>query len=123
MNDHTNAPPTAENLTPLQRKLAAYKAKHDGTESFTLPETGVVVEFPRFRFHGMILASHKEAGNDPAMVQVVYATRYCTFDGESITVDQFMREFPDDDTAALIRKLFSTATVTVVGEDGKPRPT
>lgn len=108
-----------ETVSPLIAKLQAHKAANAGTDTLTLPVTGIVATFPRFRAHGLIMRAARHAKGDAQKMQVVYIAQNVLFDGEKLRLDQIEELLPDDDSAALIRCLF-------VGDEdaeGNGRPT
>lgn len=104
MNDQTPEP-IADRTSVIDR-LKAHKAAHDGQEAMTLPKTGIVATFPAFRPHGLIMRAAKVAGNDAQKMQVVYIAQNVRFDGEKLTLSDIEDLVPDDDSAALIKRLF-----------------
>lgn len=99
-----------ENPAPsgVKARLLAHKQANDGTESFTLPVTGVAVTFPKFRPHGLIMRAGRIAGQDVQKLQAVYVVQNCRFDGEKLTLADFEDLVPDDDSSALIKRLFAS---------------
>jgi hypothetical protein len=103
----------------VKAKLLAHKHANSGTDSFALPVTGIDVTFPKFRPHGLIMRAGRIAGQDVQKLQAVYVVQNCRFDGEKLTLADFEDLVPDDDSAALIKRLFATDDdADDVGADG-----
>jgi len=102
------AKPEEKAPSGVKAKLLAHKQANSGTDSFALPVTGIDVTFPKFRPHGLIMRAGRIAGQDVQKLQAVYVVQNCRFDGEKLTLADFEDLVPDDDSAALIKRLFAT---------------
>ena len=90
----------------VRAKLQAYKDAHQGTDTVTLPKTGIEVTFPMFRPHELMMKAAALAKRNAQRMQLIYIQQNCLFDGEKLTVSDIEKLVPDDDTAVLIKKFF-----------------
>jgi hypothetical protein len=95
--DQTDAAADMAGDSPLIAKLKKQKAKKAGESHTTLPETGIVVTWPKFQSHGAWMKAMRLARKDFAKATNFYLTGICTFDGEKMTVTDFVALIPSND--------------------------
>nr|WP_321527032.1 hypothetical protein [uncultured Cohaesibacter sp.] len=89
-------------------KLKSYRSANEGDARFTLPETGVVVSFPKFRKHGVWASALRLAKNKLGKAQILYICRICLFDGEKLTEADFREYIPMSDANELLAEIFGS---------------
>ncbi|SDR15518.1 hypothetical protein [Pseudovibrio sp. Tun.PSC04-5.I4] len=92
--------------TGVVAKLKAHRDANQGTARFTLPETGVVVVYPKFRRHGDWTRSLRLAKNKIGKAQILYLCKIATFDGEKLTEADFNTYIPMNDANELLGEVF-----------------
>ena len=83
--------------SPLITKLKKQKAAKVGDNQTTLPETGIVVTWPKFQSHGAWMKALRLAKKDFSKATNFYLTGVCKFDGEKMTVTDFVTLIPSND--------------------------
>ncbi|SNY91455.1 hypothetical protein SAMN04515647_1676 [Cohaesibacter sp. ES.047] len=89
-------------------KLKNYRASNEGDATFTLPETGVTVSYPKFRKHGVWASALRIAKNKLGKAQILYVCRICLFDGEKLTEADFREYIPMSDANELLAEIFGS---------------
>lgn len=87
-------------------KLKSYRESHDGRNQFTLPKTGVKVDYPEFINHGEMSRCMRMAKNDAIRAQSMFICKVAKFDGETITLTDFEAYIPMTDIVALHGEIF-----------------
>ncbi|EFO32501.1 conserved hypothetical protein [Roseibium sp. TrichSKD4] len=87
-------------------RLKAYRDQHSGSDTFPLPETGVVVSLPKFRSHGAWSSCLRMAKNNIQKAQVLYICKVVTFDGEKLTAADYDKYIPLEDSMELLSRMF-----------------
>ena len=98
---------TAPARTGVIAKLAAHKAAASGEAELTLPETGVVATYPKFRNHGVWQRAMRRNKGNVATAQIDYVTQICRFDGEKITLADWDEYMPMADANELLAAIFA----------------
>lgn len=93
----SNAPAEAG----LIAQLKAHKAANTGENDTTLPETGVIVTWPKFQPHGVWMKAQRLAKKNPFSVSDYYLSLLCKFNGERMTIDEFKSLIPTGDVLHL----------------------
>lgn len=91
--------------TGLIEKLEAAMEAQSGDGSHTL-SSGVVATFPKFLNHGKWMQAQRQARKDHAKAQTIYVINCCKFDGEKITVAEFDRLIPTNDSMDLFAEIW-----------------
>lgn len=101
-------PETAKaTVTGARAKLKAYATDNAGDNEFTLPNTGVVVTYPKVIKHGAWMKAQRLAGpGESAKAQALYIVGVCQFEGEKFTEADFSELVPTKDSLALIGEVF-----------------
>ncbi|KZK97283.1 MULTISPECIES: hypothetical protein [unclassified Pseudovibrio] len=105
-SDKKTAQPEAAKDTGVIGKLKAYRAANQGDATFTLPQTQVIVEFPKFRKHGAWTQVLAMAKNKIAKAQILYICKVCTFDGEKLSEADWRTYIPMEDANELMGEIF-----------------
>jgi len=87
-------------------KFKAYREENDGNATLTLPETGVVAVYPKFRNHGLWMQAQRLAKNNIQKAQAMYICKVATFDGEQLTLTDFNAYVPLRDAVELMGEIF-----------------
>ncbi|MCZ4273302.1 hypothetical protein [Maritalea porphyrae] len=87
-------------------KLKKSKQENSGNDDFTLPSSGVKVEWPKFLEHGDWQRSLRMSKNDIHTAQALYVCKIATFDGEKITVADWGKYVPINEANELLAKIF-----------------
>lgn len=95
--DQTDAAADVAGDSPLITKLKKQKAEKAGESRTTLPATGIVVTWPKFQSHGAWMKAMRLAKKDFAKATNFYLTGICKFDGEKMTVTDFVELIPSND--------------------------
>ena len=113
MSKDATKPATDETLehgdSPLITKLKKHKDAKKGTDSTTLPDTGIKVTWPQFKPHWVWSKAVRLSKKNPMSVTDNYLPLLCKFDGENMTVEEFKALIPTDDILHL--------TSEVMGDD------
>ncbi len=104
--------------SPLIAKLKKQKDEKSGSNCTTLPETGVVVTWPKFQSHGAWMKAQRLAKKDFAKATNYYLTGICKFDGEKMTVTDFVELLPSNDIFHLTAEVLADHESDDDGEDG-----
>ena len=91
--------------SPLITKLKRQKAGKAGTNRTTLPETGIVATWPKFQSHGAWMKAQRLAKKDFSKATNFYLTGVCKFDGEKMTVSDFVDLIPSNDIFHLMNEV------------------
>lgn len=112
MTDKTTAKPD-EPVAGARAKLTEYARANAGVVSFTLPNTGVVVTYPKVIKHGAWMKAQRLAGPaETAKAQALYIVGVCKFEGETFTESDFSELVPTKDSLALIGEVFGNDSQT-----------
>lgn len=93
-------------MSKVIAKLKKYRTENEGNTTHTLTETGIVVEFPKFRKHGDWQRALRIAKNKIGAAQVLYICKIATFDGEKLTPADFDTYIPNNDANELLMEIF-----------------
>lgn len=106
------------NDSPLIAKLKKQKSEKTGDHTMQLPETGVSVTWPKFQSHGAWMKAQRLAKKDPAKASNYYLTGVCRFDGEKMTVTDFVELIPSGDIFALMESVMGDLMGGDVSDEG-----
>ena len=106
MNKQATETKPVNEKTGAIAKLKAYREANTGNKEFTLPKTGVIVSFPAFMQHSHLQTCMRLAKQNMVKAQVIYVCKYCTFDGERLTVTDFETYVSADDAGAAVHRTF-----------------
>ena len=93
---------TAGGDSPLIAKLKKQKAQKSGENHTTLPESGITVTWPKFQSHGAWMKAQRLAKKDVSKATNFYLTGICKFEGERMTVTDFVDLIPAQDVFHLM---------------------
>ena len=88
--------------SPLIAKLKKQKVQKSGEHRTTLPESGITVTWPKFQSHGAWMKAQRLAKKDVSKATNFYLTGICKFDGERMTVTEFVDLIPTVDVFHLM---------------------
>ena len=88
--------------SPLIAKLKKQKAQKSGENRTILPESGITVTWPKFQSHGAWMKAQRLAKKNVSKATNFYLTGICKFDGERMTVTEFVDLIPAQDVFHLM---------------------
>lgn len=97
---------TDKSLNAAQLKLKKNRDENAGNATFTMPETDIKVEYPKFRKHGDWQRCLRMAKNNIGEAQILYACKIATFDGFKITANDWRAYMPLSDANELLGEIF-----------------
>ena len=102
----TKTEATNTNEVAVVKKLREHLEENSGTETFTLPKTGILVTYPEFLEHGKWQQALRRSKGDITRAQVTYICAVCTFDGDTITRSHWDKFMPLSDGNELLAEVF-----------------
>ena len=103
--------------SPLIAKLKKQKAQKSGEHRTTLPESGITVTWPKFQSHGAWMKAQRLAKKDVSKATNFYLTGICKFDGERMTVTEFVDLIPAQDVFHLMGEVMGDDADDDKGDD------
>lgn len=73
----------------VRDRLEAAKKERSGNATTTLPQSGLVVTYPKFIPHGRWARAQRLAKGDNGKAQLIMLADICVFDGEKLTLADF----------------------------------